>query len=102
MLVYRGINRHRSVHRRKQKEKKNTYTTVDLPTGMWMVAVRACTWIYCVRAEEKKNLLLGSHMLACRHGWWWSVDAGGRRCACQRTRCEGRGWTQRVDADGGR
>ena len=58
------------MQRRKQKGKKNTYTTVDLPTGMWMVAVRACTcvWICCVRGdageckeikeERKMNLLV--------------------------------------------
>ena len=56
------------MQRRKQKGKKNTYTTVDLPTGMWMVAVRACAWICCVRGdageckeikeERKMNLLV--------------------------------------------
>ena len=35
------------------------------------------------KGKEKKNILPGSHMLACRHRWWWYMDASGRRCACQ-------------------
>ena len=38
------------------------------------------------KGKEKKNILPGSHMLVCRHRWWWYMDAGGCRCACQRMR----------------